>query len=268
MSKWLLTLREHVDQRVDASSIRLADWFDKSVTDVEQTPLIVGRQKVRLGDLFDVQHEAGERNELVIEGDLRCFDRIGACHHSGRICVKGSVGDYAGTSMTGGRLAIDGDAGDYLGAPCGSQRQGIKGGCITLGGSAGNYVGHRMRRGEILINGNAIDFLASQMFAGTIVVAGGIGQGAAIGMRRGTVIAASFPELPDERFSKANLIRSVFPCLIRFHHDRRIAAADAMSGVRQLIDKIATDGFSSRRGDRAVSGKGEILVPTNNSLAG
>ena len=261
MSVWTLTLRQNIDQRVDASAIRLADWIEMSAKEVERTPLNVGRRTACLADLFTIKHQTSDKQQLVIEGDLHRFDRIGDRHRTGCIRIAGSVGNHAGASMSGGRLTIEGDAGDYLAAPHGSARQGIKGGRITVGGSAGNYVGHRMRRGEILINGNAENFLASQMFAGTIIVAGRLGDGTAIGMRRGTVVAARFPEFPIDRFSKANRMRSVFPRLIETFADQDSSFADSMAQVRQLIDKIATDGFASRRGDRAVSGKGEVLAP-------
>ena len=266
MSIWTLTLREEIDQRVDASAIRLADWVDQSISDVEQTHLILGRHSVPLADLFKVNHQTSDKQRLVIEGDLRRFDRIGHRHHCGRIHVAGSVGNHAGGSMSGGRLTIEGDAGDFLAAPHGAARQGMRGGRLTVGGSAGHHVGHRMRRGEVLIDGDVGSFTATQMFAGTIVVAGSIGDSLAIGMRRGTVVAASFPELPGVRFSKAVQIRSVFPKLIGVHDEGASPVASRLHRVRRLIDKLATEGFASRRGDRAVSGMGEVLVPREYAL--
>lgn len=261
MSVWTLVLRESVSGRVDASSIRLADWKELSPGDVERRELKVGRHIVCLADLFTVKLRSTEGLQLVIEGDLHNFDRLGDRHDAGRFHVTGSVGNHAGGSMSGGRLSITGDAGDHLAAPHGAARQGMRGGRITIGGSAGNYVGHRMRRGEVFIDGDAGRFTASQMIAGTIMVAGKVGDDTATGMRRGTVIATRLPKLPEGRFSTPVVIRSVFPNLIDTSCREADCDVGPLSRLGQLIDQISSDGFASRRGDRAVAGKGEVLAP-------
>ena len=252
MTAWTLTPREDVTDRVDASSIRLTDWYGKRPGEIERTPLTVGSQRVCLADVFSIRSTDDGRPRIVIDGDLGRFDRIGDGHAAGLFHVEGDVGDYAGGAMSGGLLRIQGSAGNHLAAPHDAARQGMKGGRITVGGSAGNYLGHRMRRGEVFVAGDAGRFAASQMFAGTIVVAGHVGADAASGMRRGTLITRRSPELPGRRFTKAVSIRSVFPRLLDLPNDRP-------EGIRRLIDQIASAGWSSRRGDRAVGGKGEIL---------
>ena len=50
MNAWTLVLKSQINQRVDASSIRLASWPDMSVGDVERVPLQLGHDQVRLAD--------------------------------------------------------------------------------------------------------------------------------------------------------------------------------------------------------------------------
>tara|TARA_R110002049_G_scaffold4601_5_gene32688 strand:+ start:959765 stop:960571 length:807 start_codon:yes stop_codon:yes gene_type:complete len=260
VTAWTLRLKSSPDQRVDASPIQLALWNGQTVTEVAQTELNVGRQKVCLGDLFSLTRTDCEDVRLVIEGDLSGFDRIGERHSRGLFRVTGAVGHHAGGSMSGGCLLIQGDAGNHLGAPCGAARLGMRGGRIIVGGSAGDYAGHRMRRGEILVEGDVGRFAASQMVAGTIVVAGEVSSDAATAMRRGTLIAAKFPDLPTSRFSVPVPIRSVFPSLYDFSLPTSAPVPSQLKGVQQLMHQIVNFGFQSRRGDMAVNGKGEILT--------
>jgi len=254
VSSWSLTLREKVSGRVDAAPICLLDWEGQSIRNVERTPLTLGRDEICLADLFNVKHHASESSRLVIEGDLRKFDAIGYRHRGGLLHIVGSVGDHLGGAMSGGLLRVDGDAGDHVAAPRGAARQGMRGGRVLLGGSAGNYVGHRMRRGEVVIEGDAGRFTANQMFAGTILVGGVLDAEAAIGIRRGSLLLSTPPQLPGPRFSEPVMFRSVFPRLIHF-------APGEMPVAAELLDRLAAGGFFCQRGDRAMGGKGEVLWP-------
>ena len=68
-----------------------------------------------VGDLFEVSGAGSEEEALVLGGDLRGFDWIGAGMTSGELEVRGDVGAWAGAEMPGGVLRILGDAGARLG---------------------------------------------------------------------------------------------------------------------------------------------------------
>ena len=70
-----------------------------------------------VGDLFEVSGAGAEEEELVLGGDLRQFDGIGACMSSGEIEVRGDAGAWAGAELSGGVVRIFGDAGARLGPP-------------------------------------------------------------------------------------------------------------------------------------------------------
>ena len=260
MTTWTLVLRDLVGERVDASSMRLADWIDKTPKDVGNTQLTVGYQTVPVSDLFTIKKQASREQHLIIEGDLNNFDRIGDGHDLGTLRVLGTVGNHVGAGMTGGQLLIEGNAGDHLAAPFGTARLGMRGGRIKVSGNASDYTGHRMRRGEVFIEGDVGRFTASQMIAGTILVAGNIGDDTATGMRRGTVITRRLPELPERRFSSPLTTRSVFPSLIRVTTNGSESDLN-LPRATQLVAELSSGRFVSRRGDRAVLGKGELLAP-------
>ena len=52
-----------------------------------------------------------DSGELIFDGDLTRFDRIGWQMASGRIVIDGGAGHYVGGCMSAGELVVKGDAG-------------------------------------------------------------------------------------------------------------------------------------------------------------
>jgi formylmethanofuran dehydrogenase subunit C len=235
--------------------------------DIAQLPAAHGRQRCRLGDLFDVRggHSAQVRlegaldlieglgdgmagGELVLEGSAGA--RVGIGMSGGRIEVRGNVGDDAGVAMTGGTLHVRGSAGDRLGAMRPGASRGMSGGEIVVDGSAGSDAGARARRGLIVVGGGAGPAAARHMIAGSIVVFGRIDDGAGMGNKRGTLVAIGGITVPPG-YAYACTFTPPHLLLTLRYLQRRFGIA--------MDERVLRGRFRRYCGDIGQPGKGEIL---------
>ncbi|HZM71510.1 MAG TPA: formylmethanofuran dehydrogenase subunit C [Candidatus Cryosericum sp.] len=252
---------------VDAASLspdRTAGLAARAIADL---PLLVGCRTERTGDLFDIE-EAGSE-DLVIEGDLASFSRLGAGMTRGRLTLRGNAGPRAGSGMSGGILHIEGDAaahagegmrggallvdgsaGDHLGAPLAGHAHGVNRGAILVRGGAGAMAGFRMRRGTIVIAGDAGPGAGTAMLAGSLFVFGSLGIGAGALMRRGTILTTR-PHDPASVFPESGLSR--FSYLALYYDALEAAGIVLPAGARHAA-------YRRHVGDLSGAGRGEILV--------
>lgn len=240
-----LTLRAQPPGRVDASPL-VPERLRASASG--GPGLRCGREGLALADLFDVSGTADD--ELVLAGDLRRFDGIGAGMSRGEVVVRGDVGRWAGTAMSGGVLRIFGDAGARLGAAYPGARVGMTGGEIVVTGDAGEEAGAGMRRGLIAVGGQTGPGAGLRMLAGTVIALEGIGAEAGLGNKRGSLVSGRPVEpLPAYAFAA------------RF---RPPALQLQLRRVRELgltVDDALLSGTWARwSGDRTELTRGEILV--------
>jgi formylmethanofuran dehydrogenase subunit C len=252
---------------VDAASLSPDRAAGLTAHEVSELPLLVGRTEERAGDLFDVDGAGSE--DLVLEGDLSCFSRLGAGMARGRLTVRGSAGPRAGSGMSGGLLRIEGDAasragegmrggalviegsaGDHIGAPLAGQSHGMNRGTILVLGDAGAMAGFRMRRGTIVITGDAGPGAGTAMLAGSLFVFGRLGAGAGALMRRGTIVTAR-PFDPLSVFPEEG--RSRRPWLTLYYDAIEAAGVGLPAGARAAE-------YRRHVGDISGAGQGEILV--------
>jgi len=272
MSRVRLTVQQAPALRVDLRGVTPAALAQLTAPQIERVRLTHGTQTLALAEFFTVSCGDGPSadGELLFEGDLSRFDRIGWQTSSGRIVVDGPVGDYAGAcmsggevhvkgragmlaacEMTGGRLTIDGDVGDHAASSLPGSMDGMRGGTLVVRGNAGERFADRMRRGTALVFGNAGDFLASRLVAGTIAIGGHAGAHIGYGMRRGSIVFAG---------AAPQVAKTFVPAL-----------ADAPVAWQLLARDLARHGgpfagLPARRiqrhlGDLSADGKGELIVP-------
>jgi formylmethanofuran dehydrogenase subunit C len=252
MSQITLRLRSELPSSLDASRIRLDEWVQRSMLEIERFQLQSRSGPIAIGDLFEVSVRSDvSMPRLVFDGCMQTVSGIGFQHKLGEILCESNVGDHAGSCMSGGRIVVRGDAGDYLGSPIGSRNVGMNGGQMIVEGSAGDDAGHRMRRGEIWIGGNVGKRLATWMVAGTIGVAGNCGPTIAYGMRRGTLIFGRTPMLDERRFSTPIPLRSAFLGLMSRNSDSKWLTPDFLQSLNVC------------RGDQLIDGRGEIWTPAS-----
>ncbi len=236
---------------------------------LERLTVTHGNQTLALPELFDITQGGGPADELVFEGDLSRFDRIGwqmasgsivvdgpagdyagACMSGGTITVRGNAGDLAACEMAGGTLTIEGKVGDFAASTLPGSMDGMRGGTFIVKGNAGERFADRMRRGSALVIGNVGDFAASRMVAGTVAIGGTAGAHVGYGMRRGSVVLAGpAPEIAPT-FVPALVDAAVFWQLLArdlARHGGPFAALPTRRIKRHL-------------GDLAAGGMGELIL--------
>ncbi len=184
-----LTLRTQPPAQVLAAPLIPKELRGLNASAVAALELRCGGEMVTVGDLFEVSGAGSEEEGLVLAGDLRRFDWIGARMSGGEIVARGAVGAWAGAEMAGGVLRIFGDAGARLGAAYPGARVGMTGGEIIVAGDAGEETGAGMRRGLIAVGGQTGSGAGLQMLAGTVIALGGIGAEAGLGNKRGSLVS-------------------------------------------------------------------------------
>jgi formylmethanofuran dehydrogenase subunit C len=237
--------------------------------EVAALPIVRGRRRLALGDLFEVEGDGAAEIEIV--GDVCHVKRIGqgmsrgritihgdagmhlgAQMRGGEIAVHGNVGAWAGAEMHDGSLWVHGNAGSRLGGSYPGEKRGMSGGIIVVEGDAGLRVGERMRRGLIAVRGDVADFAGARMIAGSIVVLGTLGRRAGAGMKRGTIVALgglAAGLLPT--FLHACPFRPMFLVLyLRCLQERGLPIREEQVGG--LYQRYC--------GDITALGKGEILI--------
>lgn len=263
-----LTIREPPPARVRAGALSPDRLTGLSAAEVTALPVRCGRETVSVGDLFDVSGTA-DGHGLVLAGDLRRVDAIGAGMSGGRVLVDGSCGDHLGADMTGGEIEARGDAGAWAGAGMAGglvriagavgarlggahpgARAGMTGGEILVAGDAGEEAGAGMRRGLVAIGGAAGSGAGLRMLAGTVMALGGIGAEAGIGNKRGSLVSGR-PLRPLPSYAFAARYRP--PALML-----QLRRARALG---LPVDEALLRGTWARwSGDRTELRRGEILI--------
>ena len=269
MSGTILTFKETGTLPIEAEIIAPDRFIGLSQAQVEALPVLKGRRRVTIGDLFAVQGAGSD--EIVVQGDLSHVKRLGEGMTQGRLVIEGDAGmhlgakmcggeivvhgntaNWAGAHMRGGTITIHGDAGSMLGGAYTGERRGMSGGVIIVHGNVGIRTGERMRRGLIVVLGDANQFTGTRMIAGSILVLGKLGPRAGANMKRGTLV--TWGGLTDELLPTFCYACTYQPTFLRFTL-RRLQAwglpipPDAVEGSYQRYT-----------GDLNTIGKGEILV--------
>jgi formylmethanofuran dehydrogenase subunit C len=282
MSAIALRVKNAPGFRVDGAALLPSALSALPEAELARLMLPAGNEACALGDLFDVSVDTEETQaRVVIEGDVKWLDRLGAQLDAGAIRVTGAAGDHAGFRMMGGTLEIGGNAGHFTGREMRGGRltvagsigdfvagalpggmEGMTGGTLIVAGHVGARLADRMRRGTVLVGGDAGDFAASRIVAGSVGIAGRPGAHYAYGMRRGTLLLLQRPERVPPTFTAAGRGFDVFWSLFT-----RALAAEC--GAAPAAMAAALEGFAALNarklpqryaGDLVVYGRGELLI--------
>lgn len=252
---------------IDVRSLTPDRITGMSLDAVRSLPLRLGRQKVKVGDLFRVSGAVGERVEFC--GPTRLLNSVGAEMRRGSIVVNGDAGLFTASHLRGGNLHVTGNSGpgtasamgggkvtilgnvaEDCAAAAGADRLGMRGGVLVVHGNTGPRFAARMRRGTAIVLGTVGDDACNQMIAGTVVGLSGFGARLGLGMRRGTLVTRVVPEPLPAWFSTPERYVSSFSRML----------------VRQLDDLLPDTrpalGIEFQRylGDLSIGGQGELLV--------
>lgn len=194
---------------VDGAVLSPVAFKGLSIGEVRALPLSHLGGQTHVDALFECHEIDGANDTVVLIGDCRDIEFLGAGLSAGKLVVVGDVGDSAAIGMDGGVLVVlgnagercaeglkdgilyvDGDCGDRMGTPKAGMKSGVRGGDIVVTGNVGERAFERMRRGTVLLAGDVANYLAPQMIAGTIVVLGSVGESWGGGLRRGSLVFA------------------------------------------------------------------------------
>ena len=238
-----------------------------SASEVAALTVRCGREMLAVGELFEV---SGAGDELVVlAGDVRRVDGIGAAMSDGRVLVEGPCGDHLGARMSGGEIEVRGDLGAWAGAEMGGGilrirgdagprlaaaypgvRAGMTGGEIIVLGDAGEEAGAGMRRGLVAVGGRIGSGAGLRMLAGTVIALGGVGAEAGIGNKRGSLVSGA-PVEPLPVYAFATRFRP--PAL-------RLQLRRARELGLSVGEKFVRGRWSRWSGDQTELARGEILI--------
>jgi formylmethanofuran dehydrogenase subunit C len=262
-----LSLLTQPPARIDAAALIPERLHGLGAAEVAALTVRCGRETLAVGEPFKVSG-AGD-GQLVLGGDLRWVDGIGAGMSGGRVLVEGPCGDHLGARMSGGELVARGDAGAWAGAELAGgllrvlgdagarlggaypgARAGMTGGEIIVSGDAGEEAGAGMRRGLVAVGGQTGSGAGLRMLAGTVIALRGIGAEAGIGNKRGTLVSGATVEpLPGYAFAT----RYRPPALgVQLRRARELGLT--------VGDALLRGTWARWSGDRTELGRGEILI--------
>ncbi|NLD38643.1 MAG: formylmethanofuran dehydrogenase subunit C [Desulfatiglans sp.] len=273
-----LILKKIPDIPVEAENIKPENIAGKSAKDIKDILILVGKSWEPAGEWFDVdlaevQNDSAEiiPPDLIVNGDLTRFKRLGEGMSQGRMRIDGPVGFHAGARMCGGELIINGNTGDYLGAHMKAglivvngnaghytaaayrgHTKGMAGGTIVIKGNAGQMLGARMRRGLIYVTGGCGDSPGFNMKAGTIIIGGTPGARAGARMVRGTIMLLNKDSLPE--------LLPTFTCNCTYTPPFWPITRGILSKMGFAPETEADAFFTRYSGDTNEGGRGEVLV--------
>ena len=213
--KIILKQKEPIEKQhlpIEAEIISPDNLVNLNLEEIKNLSIWRGNKELPLSKVFDISLDseiASNSNdiEIIMEGNLSKFKRIGEKMSAGNITVNSSIGmhlgylmsggkiivngdadDFAGANMTGGEIHIKGNAGHYLGGSVRGEWRGMNKGVIKVEGNIGNECGIWMRNGLIEIKGSANIFLGMHLHRGTIIIHGDVAERAGAEMTGGEII--------------------------------------------------------------------------------
>lgn len=208
------------------------------------------------GELSDCDYVAGGMlsGELLIESDVGNYLASGM--RDGRVVVSGNAGSYAAGDLRGGLVSVRGNVGCHAAAATPFAVRGMSGGELVIGGSADQFLGSRMRRGRVIVLGEVAAGCASRMIAGTIVLCGPVVLPLGYGMARGTLMLLHPSDLIAERgvvgFTELESCELSFLALLLQDIATRLPAEQAA--------ELTSGKWLRGLGDRGVQGQGELFI--------
>lgn len=262
-----LTLKQEPTVVLEAEVISPDRFMGLSNDQIRASVVYHGKRQLALGDFFAVDGQ--DDDTIEVRGNLHRVRHIGRAMTRGTITIQGNVGMHLGAHMSGGEIEVFGDAGDWVGGEMknglirvhGNAGQqvgaayrgslaGMSGGTIIVDGSAGIEVGMRMRRGTIVVGGPVRDFAGLQMKGGTIILRSGAEIRTGAWMQRGTIVSLTELQLMPT-FAYSGTYNPTFMNVYARHLEK--------FGI-SLPYASDTGAYARYSGDRAVPGKGEILI--------
>ena len=112
MTGWRLTWQGGAGgPPLDAGTLLPERLLAMTERDVVALPLVHGRERATVGDLFALG--TSQTETLVLRGTTGRFRHVGRAMRMGSLVVEGDVGDHLARDMKGGAIELSGCAGAY-----------------------------------------------------------------------------------------------------------------------------------------------------------
>ena len=265
MIKIILKAKSNFKSELNLKNLSKINFEEKNISN---TTVLFDNKQYELHELFKIQVQKSEENELIIFGTNKNCDYLGWKWEkgilriksdvgsflgvqmlNGKIIVEGSSGHHVGSAMTGGKIFIKSNASDFVGSPLPGRKIGMNGGLIVIHGKAGDFLGLQMRRGIIFVGDDVGNDCCNNMIAGTVILKKNFGNQFGFGMKRGTVILVK-KEFKSKNFVETGESEHLFLSLLNNYFIK----------VLSLKPFGKKDKFTRLVGDIKSDGMGEIFV--------
>ena len=265
MKKIILEGKIDFKYELNLKNLSKIDFEEKNL---RKTTVLYNNKEQKLQELFKIQVQKNDKNELIVfgmnkncdylgwkwkKGILRIKSDVGSFLGvqmiDGKIIVEGSCEHHAGSAITGGKIFIKSNAEDFVGCPLPGNKIGMNGGLIVIYGKAGNFLGLQMRRGVIFVGKDVGNNCCNNMISGTVILKKNFGNQLGLGMKRGSIILVK-QKLQSENFVDSGESRSIFLSLLNNYFLK-------VSRIKLFSNKDKFDRFI---GDNKMDGMGEVFV--------
>ena len=276
MKELILTPKKPTAIPIEAEVISPDKVIGKTIEEIKKLTVYKGNKAYTLQEFFKIEGETSDTvndQKIIVAGNSPHIKYIGSEMTGGFLLVKGSAGmhtaskmeggelhiegdadDWAGAEMKGGLLRINGNAGNLLGSAYRGSPEGMTGGCIIVGGNVGHEVASFMRRGMLIIQGDSGPFLGSHMNGGEIFVLGKTAKRAGAQAKGNGGFIACLGGV--EEILPTYIVDTKYnPVFMRLYIQQLVSL-----GIEKAVNYLDIP-LRRYRGDLAVGGNAEILVP-------
>ncbi len=268
MSDLVLTIRDALPQRLDATALRPDRLAELNLGEIDRLPLrFEDGTSIVVGDIFAISGNVS--NRLNVIGDTSQLDGLGAHMEQGHLTIEGPVGQRLGEQMAGGQIVVRGNAGHFVGRAMRSgsivvhgsvghgagsgvpgAKKGMRGGEIVVFGNAGSETGACMRRGIIAVAGVVGPHALRSALAGTLIALGDVAEAAGRWSKRASLITMADATIPAG-YAYSCTFQPGFVRVLLAHLRRTYSFPVSSEHMEQAFERYC--------GDFAELGRGEIL---------
>ena len=268
MKKIILKAKINFKSELNLKNLSKINFEEKIISKIN---ILYDNKEFKLQELFKIQVQTSDKNELIIFGTNRNCDYLGWKWKKGTLRIKSDVGSFLGVQMINGKIIVEGscihhvgsgmtggkiflklNAHDFVGSPLPGSKIGMNGGLIVINGKAGNFLGLQMRRGVIFVGQDVGNNCCNNMIAGTVILKKNFGDQLGLGMKRGSIILFR-KKNKFTNFVDSGESRSLFLSLLNNYF------------FKVLSIKLFKSKYKFKRliGDIKMNGMGEIFVKIN-----
>ena len=131
MKKIILKAKINFKSELNLKNLSKINFEEKIISKIN---ILYDNKEFELQELFKIQVQKSDKNELIIFGTNRNCDYLGWKWQKGTLRIKSDVGSFLGVQMINGKIIVEGSCQHHVGS-------GMTGGKIFLKSNAYDFVG-------------------------------------------------------------------------------------------------------------------------------